>query len=343
MMCNMALLGNSLERAAAGVLSKRLPPGWAVTQQPAASKYDLALSAPDGRTLLVEVKGARHLEPKAALELARRWQSASPKFLLVVAQFLSPRTREVLAENDFSYLDLAGNIRLISTEPGLFVDTTGAIHDPNRKDRPARSLRGDKAARLVRRLIDVSEFPGVRALAEEVGVNAGYVSRVMKLLENEVVVDRTRNKSVSIRWEALLRRWAHDAPLSSRGDAATFIDPRGIQNTLGKLSLGYSITGSLAAAKIAPIAAPRLATIYVKHIADAAQLLGLREADAGANIRLIAPRDPFVFERTVEREGLVYAAPSQVAADLLSSPGRGPAEAEALIDWMKAHEDVWRG
>ena len=38
-----------------------------------------------------------------------------------------------------------------------------------------------------------------------------------------------------------------------------------------------------------------------------------------------------------------YVALSQAAADLLGSPGRGPAEGEALIDWMKEHEEVWRG
>jgi hypothetical protein len=30
-------------------------------------------------------------------------------------------------------------------------------------------------------------------------------------------------------------------------------------------------------------------------------------------------------------------------ADLLSGAGRSPAEAEALMDWMAAHEGVWRG
>ncbi len=58
---------------------------------------------------------------------------------------------------------------------------------------------------------------------------------------------------------------------------------------------------------------------------------------------LIAPRDRFVFDRSVERDGLTYAAPSQVVADLLSSPGRGPAEAEAVMDWMRDHEEAWRG
>jgi hypothetical protein len=35
-------------------------------------------------------------------------------------------------------------------------------------------------------------------------------------------------------------------------------------------------------------------------------------------------------------------APSQAAADLLTSSGRGPEEAEALIEWMLANEEAWR-
>ncbi|MEO5919448.1 MAG: hypothetical protein ABIQ17_07810 [Candidatus Limnocylindrales bacterium] len=48
------------------------------------------------------------------------------------------------------------------------------------------------------------------------------------------------------------------------------------------------------------------------------------------------------FERAWEREGIRYAALAQVAADLLTSPGRSPSQAEALIEWMKANEHAWR-
>lgn len=37
-----------------------------------------------------------------------------------------------------------------------------------------------------------------------------------------------------------------------------------------------------------------------------------------------------------------YAAPSQVSVDLLTSPGRGPNEAEALRQWVQVNEDAWR-
>ena len=52
--------------------------------------------------------------------------------------------------------------------------------------------------------------------------------------------------------------------------------------------------------------------------------------------------DPVVFARTWTEEGVSFAALSQVAADLLGSPGRGPAEGEELIAWMGKHPDAWR-
>jgi hypothetical protein len=50
-----------------------------------------------------------------------------------------------------------------------------------------------------------------------------------------------------------------------------------------------------------------------------------------------------VYEGSSLKDALRVVAVSQAAADLLTSPGRGPAEADALINWMKANEEVWRG
>ena len=57
---------------------------------------------------------------------------------------------------------------------------------------------------------------------------------------------------------------------------------------------------------------------------------------------LVEADDHGVFEGAVQRDSLWYAPPCQVAMDLLTSPGRGPQEGEALIDWMKANEERWR-
>ena len=70
--------------------------------------------------------------------------------------------------------------------------------------------------------------------------------------------------------------------------------------------------------------------------------LGLRPADTGGNVLIGQPFDPVVFDRTEREDGITYARVTQVAADLMTGPGRGPSEAEGLIEWMEANEEAWR-
>ena len=102
------------------------------------------------------------------------------------------------------------------------------------------------------------------------------------------------------------------------------------------------VTGSLAASRLAAVAPPRLASLYVEHTGEVAQALGLEPADSGANVLLVEPADAVAFERTRTVGGLELAAPSQVVADLLTGPGRGPAEAEALLEWLRGNPEEWR-
>jgi hypothetical protein len=124
-----------------------------------------------------------------------------------------------------------------------------------------------------------------------------------------------------------------------------YLEPRGF-NALGrKLSESdskYAVTGSIAAAGMAPVAEARLATIYVPDLDEAAAEFELRPVERGANVVLARPFDPVVFDRTRVRDGVVCAAPSQVAVDLLTGTGRNPAEGEAVLSWMANNEPLWR-
>ena len=111
---------------------------------------------------------------------------------------------------------------------------------------------------------------------------------------------------------------------------------------LTQLNVRYAVTGSWAAAEVAPVAPPRLFSLYVDRPRELEQTLDLRPAEVGANVALLTPFDDVVFERTSVKRGITIAALSQVAADLLTSPGRGPNEAEGLMRWMREHEDAWR-
>ncbi|MBN2195739.1 MAG: hypothetical protein JW751_23175 [Polyangiaceae bacterium] len=333
---------NTLVRAGLQELRRRLPPGWSASPQDGAA---VEVTAPDRRKGSLALEARARLTPKDVPPLVDglTCERATP---VVVASFLTESTRARLRERGVSFLDLTGNARIVLPVPGLFIEAQGASEDPNREERPARSLRGPKAGRVVRALIELKAAPGVRELAALTKTDAGYVSRVLSFLDSEALITRVgRGRIASVDWPTLLRRWAEEAPLDARGKLRTFLEPRGLsmlQTRLAKLDALYAITGSLAAATLAPLAPARLATLWVRDADTVAASLALRSADAGANVVLAEAVDESAFDRALQRDGLWYATPAQVAVDLLTSPGRGPQEGDELIDWMKANEGQWR-
>jgi hypothetical protein len=189
----------------------------------------------------------------------------------------------------------------------------------------------------------------VRELAERSETAPASVSRVLSFLDPEGLIARDAAGRVEeVEWAGLIRRWTQDYSLTKSNVAHTLLEPRGLNALLKNLDAlkargqQYAITGSLAANEVAAYASPRLATIYAETPSEAARVLGLRPADSGTNVWILEPFDPVVFDRTWERNGIVFAALSQVSADLLTGPGRGPSEGEELIRWMQENEDEWR-
>lgn len=338
-------------------LQTRLPQGWElelVQWESRSKNWDRAVDAlvwikgPDQRSSDLQIEYKSRIDPRGVLLLSKQMGFMNNgTTALLMAPYLSTPTQKELREARIGYLDFTGNIWLSVTSPGLFIEVKGAKEDPNREDRPARSLKGAKAARLIRTLLDRKELLGIRALATEARVDPGYVSRVISLLESEAIVDRTsRGGLANVDWEKLLRRWGQESPFEKRGRQVSCIEPRGLSGVMNRLQaepLRYAITGGMAANQWAPITSPRLLTIYVDDVEKFAKGQGLRPTETGINVVLIQPTDEYVYKKAEQRNGVWYAAPSQVAADLLTSPGRGPAEGEELIEWMRMNEGAWRG
>ena len=198
----------------------------------------------------------------------------------------------------------------------------------------------------MRAIVDSSPPFGVRELANATGASAPTISRVLELLEREgTVTRRPRGPVLAVDWQAAVRRWAEDYDQAGSNSATTFLEPRGIpviDRKLQSAEFTYAATGAFAAQRLNPIEPARTATLYADHVTRAADRLGLRETDAGANVVLLQPFDPVVFDGTVERDGLRCVAPSQLAVDLLTGPGREPSQGEEIVRWMKENEDAWR-
>jgi hypothetical protein len=332
----MNLIEKGLVQEAGRLIPPLLPPGW----QAELIGAKLRITSREGRTGELAVKPLVKPEPRAVTS------SIFAPHTLITAKYLSPTVRALLDEASVSYLDQTGHARLVLEDPGLFILTQGAQTNPWPEPH-STTLRGAKAGEVLCALVCAPLPLGVRALAAAASADPGYVSRLLELLDREALVERDRRgRVVTLRWRKLLAAWAEEAPLERRAATTTWIDPRGLKHLWEQLratSLPYAITGSAAAAPLAPIAPTRLATLYVEHPDEAAASLGLTATTAGANILLLQPQNPLLFSQTQTRDGLRFAPLPVIVADLLTGPGRAPAEAEALMDWMDTHEEVWRG
>ena len=349
--------GLQIERQVERFLAERLPAGWSLQArrtEALAGRYraDLLaeIASPAGETAVLAVEIKRNLEPRDVLQVVEQISmftaSALPRAVPVVAAaYLSPRTRALLRERGVGYADTTGNVRIEVSTPGLFIATDGADHDPWPRDHKLRSLRGRGAARAMRAIIDTSPPCGVRELAQSTGASAPTLSRVLDLLEREAIVTRARGAVATVDWQGAIRRWAEDYDQTDSNTPTTVLEPRGLpalEKRLRVTKLEYAATGALAAQRFDPIAPARLATIYVTDAAESIDNLALRETEAGANVVLLEPLDPVVFDRTVHRDGLRCVAPSQLAVDLLTGPGREPSQGEQMLKWMDKNEHVWR-
>jgi hypothetical protein len=252
----------------------------------------------------------------------------------------------LLADEGFNYLDMTGNGLIQLDNPAVFVQAQGAASNPRARPRGTAGLRGPKAGRLVRFLIDARPPYGVTEIAEATQLTPGYVSRLLAALDDNALISRVkRGRVVSVEIAPLIRQWSETYDIFETNDAQMFVARAGSKDTLPLLASQPSraaVTGSFAAVRIAPVAAPALLCVYAEDVEQVASALDLIPADQGSNVALLRPYDPVVWDRTIEQAGITYVAPSQVAVDCLSGNGRMPVEGDAVIEWMIVNESVWR-
>lgn len=346
-------------RLAVAALRKRMPPDWSLGESyeaaygPRRADAVLRLKAPDGSeaVLIVEAKVVLDVKDVANAREQLRYltELKSNSTGLVVARYLAKSVRERLKEAGLSYADASGNILVRVQRPALYISDRGADGDPWRgPGRPRGTLKGEPAAKVVRALLDFQGPWRIRELVDVSRASTGSVYRVIEFLEKEALVSRNSDDQLEVPdWSRLLRRWSEDYQFTRTNRVTRWIAPRGLPDFLQRVratgEAQYAVTGSVAAAAWAAYAPARSAMIYIADVDRAAEAWDLRATDVGVNVLLAEPEYAVVFERTLKAlDGLTVAAPTQVAVDLMTGPGRAPSEAEDLVEWMKRNEQSWR-
>jgi hypothetical protein len=343
-------------------LKESLPPTWPVSRiqddSPESSRADaiLQVGSSNQGVARVVVEARKTFSPKdvdtvvGRARLLRRVAGDVP--FLVVAPWLSERSRGLLEEAGLSYLDLAGNVRLASTFPALFV-----FREP-KADAPPRlqsrlSLKGAKAGRVVRLLADVVPPYGVLELARYSEVTPGYVSRLLEMLDGEAIVERNkRGAVVRVDWRELLKRRAEGYGVFTSNRIARYVSPNGPNYALEKIGdipqRDVALTGSFPVERVISVAPPSLLILYTQSSKeDLVRVAELLPAEEGANVVIATPSDLTVMEprwpspQSIQPRVPVVAA-SQLALDCLTGNGRMPQEGAAFMEWMDKNEDQWR-
>ena len=266
---------------------------------------------------------------------------------VVVVPYMGDVGRRLCQDAGLGWLDLAGNASLKA--PGLRIDIQGRPNLFSRRGRPA-DLFAPKSSRVARWLL---LHPGTSVrqgeLATAVGLGRGFVSRIVKQLEERELVLREDSGAIKVRDAALLlEAWRERYDFSRHEALKGVVAARSGDEALQRLAsifasekIPYAATGLGAAWLFSHFAGFRRVTFYLKEVPSAALLekIGFHEGEAGANVWLVLPNDEGVFLGEEKREGVRCVSPVQAYLDLKGHPERAEEAAARLreqhLNWSR--------
>ena len=319
-----------------------LPDDWNVTvahRQP--DRGIISIADDDGTEATVSVVTRHRLEPR---DIERLPQPDGP--VIVSAKWLSPRSRELLRESQIGFLDQTGNVELRLRKPALYIRAEGSPTDPDPKPSSGPTLRGPRVWALMRTLIEVTPPYTAGDLSSALGIDDGYVSRVLQTLADERLILRLpRGAVTTVEWEPLLRKLTATYSFAAN-ETTTWVASGGPEQLLDDIAAAkagrWALTGSFVASSIAPVSAPAIAIVYADDPERFAKVGRLLPSRIGANVILAKPYDPIVFQRGWPNADFPSVSVAQLAIDLLTGTGRMPAEGQALIEWMRRDPSRWQ-
>jgi DNA-binding MarR family transcriptional regulator len=323
------------------------PPKKIRSQPVAANGYDYAIAVL-GQRFLVEYKVSASAGPMASAidRLKRRADGHQVEGLqLVVVPYMGQVGRDLCERSNISWMDLSGNAKIVA--PGLRIHVEGRPNKFSERGRPP-NVFAPKSSRVTRQLLlHPKQFQLQAELARETGLDDGYVSKIVRRLEQEQYLDSNDDSAVRPRNpNLLLDAWrdayAFDRHRIIKGHAPGRSGDELLQRVtkhFSKEKLEYAATGLSAAWQMNQFAAFRLVTIYLHSMPPRSVLEKIEFADEpkGANLWLVLPNDEGVFHGSQKRDGIECVSPVQTYLDLKDQPERAKDAAVELrskfLDW----------
>ena len=296
---------------------------------------DLAMRDGSGRLWLFEVKNSSR--PAQVMRAAEQFSAFGGKSVItvLVVPFMSAAGAAAAARVGLNWIDLSGNAHVRAGDLHWIVQ--GRPDVLRSRGRPSSPF-APRSARVTRTLLlDARRWWVQRDLVKATGLDDGSVSRVVRRLDEEFLLERRDRELRARDPDLLLDTWAQDYRFGNHDIVPGHLSGSGIDlariiaEHLESSDVRYAFTGLPAAWVMDQFARFRLTTVYVVgDPRDAAELLGIRRGAKGANVQLVGPNDAGVFDGEQARSGLRCVAPVQAYLDLLQLPERASEAAEHL-------------
>jgi hypothetical protein len=312
-------------------------PGLRFEAPPSAADAGVDLVGHDARGRRWDFEVEVSSRPGRVADAARRMADLRREDTIpvLVVPYMSPAGARAAEEGGLSWIDLSGNAFVRGGD--LYVRVEGRPNLFRLRGRPSSPF-APKSARVTRILLeDPGRWRRQKEIAAATGLDDGSVSRTVRRLDEELLLERRGRDLRPHDPGRLLDAWAQDYRFARHDVISGHLSGSGIElarelvQRLDALGVRHAFTGLPAAWAIDHFARFRLATLYVEgDPRDAAECLELRRGAAGANVQLVGPDDLGVFIGEQRHDGLNCVSPAQVYLDLLHLPERAPDAAEHL-------------
>jgi hypothetical protein len=292
-----------------------------------------------GRTWIFEVKASSRpgVVADAADQLGTFSDAAD--IAVLVVPYMTPAGAETAAERRLNWVDLSGNASLRTADRQLYVSVSGRPNRYPAQGRPSSPFAA-KSARVTRTmLLDPSVWWRQKDLADKTGLDDGHVSRIVRRLKDERMLEWDGTLVRPRDPDLLLDAWSEDYRFDRHKVLAGHVSGAGVDLArhigalLTKTDHRHGFTGLAAAWAIDGFARFRAVTVYVPgDVRAVAEQLAMSTEERGANVQLVVPDDIGVLAGSSMHNDLLCVSTPQVYLDLQHLPERADEAAQHLRD-----------
>lgn len=313
-------------------------------------KGDVRVIGPDGLDFWLEVKEYKRITPataESACMTLKRHGEATGSQPVLFASVVSDRTADIATKHGVSWMDYAGNCRLVFPAYSIYVLRSGTINPFGKQLPKVLNVFSPKSSRVVRAMLqeplrgwqlnELASHPSVR-------ISPGLMSRIKRsLVEGGYAVMQEGQLRLK-RPDDLLDDWVNHYRIHKPREYSFYM--RGelqqveqqVANWCLKSTSQFALSRFSAAWRLAPEVRYNVASFMVPTIAILAEPLvdfltnyGARKVDSGANLTLQISDDESYFSNRLG-ETIQTTSPLQTYLDLRAMDGRGEEAAVAIYE-----------